>query len=208
MSQTKILCQTNIGSTIVAMNPEINTNQPKENFFIEIIKFIIIALIIVIPVRTYIAQPFIVNGPSMDPTFNTGQYIIVDQLSYRLNSPERGDVIIFKYPRNPKVYYIKRIIGLPGETLVSNGGRVTVQNKENPEGIVLNDSFIADRHRTSDDFKISLGPTEYFVMGDNRAESADSRTWGPLDKKLIVGRAFIRLLPPTKISILPGEFKI
>ncbi len=190
------------------MNPEINTNQPKENFFKEIIKFIIVALIIVIPIRTYVAQPFIVNGPSMDPTFNTGQYIIVDQLTYHFNSPQRGDVIIFKYPRNPKTFYIKRIIGLPGETLVSNGGRVTVSSPSNPGGTVLSDSYIADRHRTSDDFKITLGETEYFVMGDNRAESSDSRVWGPLDRKLIVGRAFVRLLPPTKLSFFPGEQNI
>ena len=190
------------------MNPEINTNQPKENFFKEIIKFTIIALIIVIPIRTFIAQPFIVSGPSMDPTFNTGQYLIVDQLTYHFNSPERGDVIIFKYPKNPSIFYIKRIIGLPGETLVANGGKITVINAANPKGIVLNDSYIADYHRTSDDFKITLGPTEYFAMGDNRAESSDSRAWGPLDKKFIVGRAFVRLLPLSKISIFPGEEKI
>jgi len=212
------LCQTNIGSTIALMNPEINENnsekklnsenQPKENFFKEIIKFTILALIIVLPIRAYIAQPFIVNGPSMDPTFNTGQYIIVDQVTYKFNQPKRGDVIIFKYPLNPKTFYIKRIIGLPGETLISSGGKVSIINSENPQGIILDDTFVASVHRTSDDFKITLGSTEYFVMGDNRKESADSRIWGPLDKKLIVGRAFVRLFPISKISVLPGDINI
>jgi len=200
------------------MNPEIkennsekkliSENQPKENFFKEIIKFTILALIIVIPIRTFIAQPFIVNGPSMDPTFNTGQYVIVDQVTYRLGDPERGDVVIFKYPLNPKTFYIKRIIGLPGETLVSSGGKVTVINNANPKGVLIDDSFVAINHRSSNDFKITLGETEYYVMGDNRAESSDSRIWGPLDRKFIVGRAFVRLLPLSKISILPGEVKI
>ncbi len=212
------MCQTNIGSTIVAMNPEIkenhsekklkSENEPKENFFKEIVKFTILALVIVIPIRTYIAQPFIVNGPSMYPTFNTGQYVIVDEVTYRFNEPQRGDVIIFKYPLNPKTFYIKRIIGLPGETLVSTGGKVTVINNENPKGFPIDDSFVDINHRSSNDFKITLGKTEYFVMGDNRAESSDSRIWGPLDRKLIVGRAFVRLFPFSKISVLPGEVKI
>jgi signal peptidase I len=200
------------------MNPEIkenhsekklkSENEPKENFFKEIVKFTILALVIVIPIRTYIAQPFIVNGPSMYPTFNTGQYVIVDEVTYRFNEPQRGDVIIFKYPLNPKTFYIKRIIGLPGETLVSTGGKVTVINNENPKGFPIDDSFVDINHRSSNDFKITLGKTEYFVMGDNRAESSDSRIWGPLDRKLIVGRAFVRLFPFSKISVLPGEVKI
>ena len=144
MSHTKILCQTNIGSTIIPMNPEIQKNSEietpkKENFFKEIIKFTLIALVIVIPVRTYIAQPFIVNGPSMDPTFNTGQYLIIDQISYRFNEPKRNDVIVFRYPNNPKVFYIKRIIGLPGETVSIDTGKVSIINSENPKGMLLPD---------------------------------------------------------------------
>ena len=179
--------------------------EPKENFFKEIVKFVIIALIIVIPIRTYVAQPFIVSGPSMDPTFNTGQYLIIDQVSYRFSEPKRNDVIVFKYPRDPKVFYIKRIIGLPGETLSVDTGKVTVINSNYPEGIALDDSFIEKDHRTSETFKITLGPTEYFVMGDNRAESSDSRSWGPMDKKYIVGQPLFRLLPFNKISFIPGK---
>lgn len=208
MTYMKILCQTNINDTIVSMNSENNffDKKPKENFFKEIIKFTVIALLIVVPIRTYVAQPFIVSGPSMDPTFNSGQYIIVDQLSYHFNVPKRDDVVIFRYPRDPKTYYIKRIIGLPGETLAVDTGKVKIINKENPKGFIMIDTFVAGNHKTSETFNITLGPTEYFVMGDNRAESSDSRMWGPLDKKFIVGRPFVRLLPFNKISFFPGEY--
>lgn len=184
------------------MNPENNINQ--KNSFKEIVKFIIIALLIIIPVRTYIVQPFIVSGASMDPTFATGQYLIVDQLTYHLNNPRRGDVIIMKYPKNPKVYFIKRIIGLPGETLIMNTGKVTIKNNDYPDGLTLDETYITKDHRTSDTFEIKLSPTEYFVMGDNRPESSDSRTWGPLDEKYLVGRPVLRLLPFSKLSIFPG----
>jgi signal peptidase I len=175
------------------------------NSFKEILKFTFIALIIVIPVRTYIAQPFIVSGPSMNPTFGDRQYLIVDEISYRFEDPSRGDVIVFKYPGNPKLYYIKRIIGLPNETVSVKSGKVTILNKENPEGIELDDSYVAEGHHTSETFEIKLGADEYFVMGDNRNESSDSRMWGNLNRKFIVGRPFLRLLPLSKISIFPGK---
>ncbi len=184
------------------MNPD--NNPKKENFLKEIFKFTIIALAIVIPVRTYIAQPFIVSGASMDPTFITGQYLIVDQLTYHLNNPRRGDVIILKNPLNPSIYFIKRIVGLPNETLIMNTGKVTIKNNDNPEGFQLDEKYITQNHRTSDTFEIKLSPTEYFVMGDNRPESSDSRSWGPLDEKYIVGRPVLRLFPISKVSIFPG----
>src|SRR3989344_4905684 len=192
----------NIHTTINIMNPE--TPQKEESFFKEIIKFTIIALAIVIPVRAYIAQPFIVSGASMDPTFTTGQYLIVDQLTYHFEDPKRGSVIILKYPLNPSTFFIKRIIGLPGETLSMKNGKLTIINKTNPSGFLLNETYITDEHRTSDTFEITLNDTEYFVMGDNRPESSDSRVWGPLESKYIVGRPFVRLFPISKISLFPG----
>jgi signal peptidase I len=175
------------------------------NSFKEILKFTFIALIIVIPVRTFIAQPFIVSGPSMNPTFGDKQYLIVDQISYRFQNPSREDVIVFKYPGNPKIYYIKRIIGLPNETVSITSGKITIKNIEHPNGIVLDDLYVAEEHRTIETLLVKLGPTEYFVMGDNRNESADSRIWGNLDKKYIIGRPFLRLLPLSKISLFPGK---
>jgi signal peptidase I len=185
------------------MNPE--SPQKKESFIKETVKFAIIALIIVIPIRKYVAQPFIVSGASMDPSFASGQYLIVDQLTYHISDPKRDDVIIFRYPNNPSTFFIKRIIGLPGETLTMDSGKVTIINKENPEGFLLQENYITKEHRTSDSFTIALGETEYFVMGDNRPQSSDSRSWGPLESKYIIGRPFLRLMPVSQISIFPGR---
>ncbi len=192
------------------MEPIQTTNQTvqepkKDNFFKEIVRFTLIAIVIVIPIRTFIAQPFIVSGASMDPTFTTGQYLIVDQLTYHFENPKREDVVIFRYPLNPKVYFIKRIIGLPGETVTLKAGVITVINKGNPNGVTISDPHVAATHKTSDNFNVTLGPTEYFVMGDNRAESLDSRSWGPLENKYIVGRPILRLLPFSKMGIFPGQ---
>src|SRR3954469_7904676 len=113
-------------------------NETKE-FWKELIKLLVIAAVIVIPFRLYIAQPFIVDGASMDPTFRTGQYLIVDELTYHFKTPERGSVLIFKFPKDESKYFIKRIIGLPGETVSIKSGVVTIANSENPKGFVLNE---------------------------------------------------------------------
>lgn len=177
----------------------------KENFWKELLKFAVLAVIIVVPIRTFIAQPFIVSGPSMDPTFKHREYLIVDELTYRFQEPKREDVVIFRYPIDPDTFFIKRIIGLPGETVRAVNGKITIVNKENPQGFMFDDSHITDKHRTFDNFSKTLGPTEYFVMGDNRPESSDSRLWGPLDRKHIVGRPFLRLFPLTRIGVFPGR---
>lgn len=168
---------------------------------------IIIALIIALPIRFFIAEPFVVQGASMDPTFSTGQFLIVDRLSYHFDEPGRGDVVVFEYPLDPRTYYIKRIIGLPGETVEINRGKVTIKNTDHPDGVALTESYVSGVHASMDTLSATLGPTEYFVMGDNRAQSSDSRMWGPLQEELIVGRPIIRLTPINMISILPGEYK-
>lgn len=174
-----------------------------ESLLSELIKFALITLLIVLPIRIYIAQPFIVSGSSMDPTFANGQYLIIDEISYRFQDPERGDVIVFRYPNDPTKFFIKRIIGLPGETVSINGATVTITNTEHPNGLVLDESYI-ERPMWSSAY-ITLGDEEYFVMGDNRPASSDSRVWGPLDRDLITGRAFVRLLPVSTVDLFPGE---
>ncbi|MEA2715673.1 MAG: signal peptidase [Candidatus Parcubacteria bacterium] len=171
----------------------------------EWIQVIVIALVISLPIRFFIAEPFVVNGASMDPTFSTGQFLIVDRLTYRFENPERGNVIVFEYPNDPRVYYIKRIIGLPGETIDIKDGRVTVTSDADPAGFTLDEPYVESVHSSHDTLHVVLGPTEYFVMGDNRAQSSDSRIWGPLDSRFIIGRPIVRLLPLTSVSILPGE---
>jgi signal peptidase I len=148
----------------------------------------------------------VVSGASMDPTFASGQFLVVDRLTYRFEKPQRGDVIIFEYPNNPSVYYIKRVIGLPGETIRIKDGAVTIINASHPSGYELTESYIEPIHASHDtEPDIKLNSTEYFVMGDNRSQSSDSRVWGPLENHFIVGRPVVRLLPFDKISILPGK---
>ena len=188
-------------------SPKNPANRPPIMFEIwEWIKVIVIALLIAIPVRYFIAEPFVVDGASMDPTFKTGHFLIIDRLSYRFKEPKRGDVIVFRYPNNPSTFYIKRIIGLPGESISLQNGVVKINHSSTTDS--LREPYIVDIHKSYDNAEFSLNKDQYFVMGDNRAESSDSRTWGPLDKKFIIGRPAFRVLPINKISTYPGEYNL
>lgn len=178
-------------------------SEQRENFFTELLKFVVIAAVIVIPVRLFVAQPFIVSGQSMDPTFANGQYLIVDELSYRFEPPQRGDIIIFRYPRNPSEYFIKRIIGLPGETVHISNNTITV-TKADGTTESLPEPYVANQG-DGPDATYAIPDGQYFVMGDNRPESSDSRVWGLLPRGNIIGRAFLRLLPVQAASIFPGK---
>lgn len=180
-----------------------HSQKKSPSFFWDLIKFCLISLAIVLPIRLFIAQPFIVSGKSMYPTFDNGEYLIVDELTYHLESPKRGDVIIFHFPGNVKEYFIKRIIGLPHESVAIKDGKVWITNAENPTGFFLDESYI-DQTLEDRDAK-TLGDDEYFVMGDNRGASYDSRSWGTLAGNLIVGRAFIRVIPFNDAGFLPGK---
>ena len=184
--------------------PTVPPMEKRENPFSEMLRFALIALVIVIPIRIFIAQPFIVSGASMVPTFQNGQYLIVDQLTYRFEKPKNGDVIVFKYPKDPSKYFIKRVIGIPGDTIAINGNVITLTDKEHPDGLVLQEPYIAHMNPTTSLTEV-LGDGEYFVMGDNRDNSSDSRMWGILPEDLIVGRAFLRLFPLDNASFLPGK---
>lgn len=185
-------------------HPQMAVAQKDSNDIIEIVRMLLIALAIVIPIRAFIAQPFKVSGASMVPTFHDREYLIVDEISYRFNEPKRGDVIVFHPPQDPGTYYIKRIIGLPGETVKIDGPNVLIINKENPNGILLTEPYISAH--TNNNITSVQGTDEYFVMGDNRPYSSDSRTWGKLPKKNIVGRTFLRLYPFNEMSAFPGVY--
>jgi signal peptidase I len=184
-------------------------NQPqkpaKSNFFKDLLKFAVIALAIVLPIRFFVAQPFIVNGASMDPTFITNQYLIVDELSYHFQPIARGDVIVFKYPNDVTKYFIKRVIGLPGETVQIEGTKVYIKNSEYPNGLQLEEDYIAPENAKDDHMLVTLKADEYFVMGDNRLGSFDSRAWGPVPKANIIGRPVLRLFPFNTVGLFPGE---
>lgn len=171
----------------------------------DLVKFAVVAFLIVMPIRMFIAQPFIVSGDSMVPTFHDGEYLIVDELSYNLGHIHRGDVVIFRYPNDPKRFFIKRIIGLPNEQVFIKGNQVTIVNKDNPEGFTLVEPYINENFNFDGTYQTKDG--EYFVLGDNRNRSSDSRYWGVLPKKLLVGRAYLRLLPVKEMSYLPGAYE-
>ncbi len=166
----------------------------------ELLKLAVLSIVIVVPFRLWIAQPFVVEGASMYPTFKDGDYLIVDELSYRFETPERGSVLVFKYPKDPSKSFIKRIIGLPGEIVSIKEGRVTITSSQYPEGLVLDEPYV--EWTKADTLSYTLGQGEYFVMGDNRAQSADSRLWGPVPTSDIVGRPFLRALP---FGFFPGN---
>ncbi|HRY62822.1 MAG TPA: signal peptidase I [Candidatus Paceibacterota bacterium] len=190
-----------------AMSPIPCEEKPESwwDFIKEIIRFTILSLVVVLPIRFFVAQPFLVDGASMVPTFEDGQYLIVDEISYYFNSPQRYDVIVFRYPLLPSKYFIKRIIGLPGETVIVRDNTITIKNSENSEGITLEEVYVKNPDFQSRNKEWKLSDSEYFVMGDNRAGSSDSREWGPLDKKFITGHVFVRLLPLSKAAIYPEK---
>ena len=178
-------------------NPKENNQGVKEQGGVwELVKYAIIAIIIVVPFRIFIAQPYVVEGSSMDPTFKDGDYLIVDQLSKRFGDPARGDVIIMRYPRDPSKFFIKRLIAFPGETVFIKAGKVYIQD------VLLDEPYV--KFSKNENFELTLKEGEYFVMGDNRAGSSDSRIWGPLPKEDIVGEPLVRLLPIGALDLRPG----
>lgn len=166
------------------------------NFVWEIAKIVIISLAIIIPIRYFLIQPFFVNGASMEPNFLDGDYLIVDEISYRVGAPQRGDIIIFRYPLNPSEFFIKRIVGLPEENIKIENGRVFINGK------ILDESEYLGNIDTAGNIEVFLGADEYFVLGDNRQASSDSRKWGELDKRYIIGRAWLRAWPFSRAGIV------
>jgi len=164
-------------------------------FIWEILKIVIIALVIVIPIRYFLFQPFIVKGQSMEPNFENSNYLIVDELSFRFRDPQRGEVVVFRYPKNISQRFIKRIIGLPGDKIEVKAGSIMVNDQ------VLDESkYLPSGVQTPGNIQTSLNENEYFVLGDNRISSFDSRQWGLLPRKNIIGRVLIRAWPITDLT--------
>lgn len=194
------------------------------SFLFEVVKIFLLALVIIVPVRVFLFQPFFVQGASMEPTFHDGEYLIINELGYKqtdigigensllLVKPfrrlERTNVVVFRYPKNPSQFFIKRIIALPGEKIEVRDGAVKIFNNENPKGFVLDETvFLSESVRTSGDVSITLGDEEYFVMGDNRQASHDSRSWGPLPAKSIIGKVSLRAWPINRFGLSPETSK-
>lgn len=175
------------------------------SFWPDFIRFIIISVLIVVPVRAWVAQPFIVRGASMEPTFRDGEYLIIDELSFQFRRPERGEVVVFRFPGDTSKFFIKRIIGLPGETIEIKNNKVFLASDSGAKE--LKEPYLFEALTTPDE-RIELAENEYLVLGDNRLFSSDSRRWGAVKKELVVGRAWLRLWPLNTIKLLPGFYKI
>lgn len=171
-------------------------------FVLEIVQIAALALAIILPVRYFLVQPFIVKGISMEPNFEDGEYLIIDELTFHFREPERGEIVVFHPPSSDeKQFYIKRVIGLPGETVEVNDGKVTIYNASNPNGFTLTEPYL-DSYTTGRD-KETLGEGEYYLMGDNRDASFDSRAFGPVPRANFTGRVWVRGLPLEKMSSFP-----
>ncbi len=165
----------------------------------EVLEVVLVAVITVFLIRSFLIQPFLVSGASMEPNFGSGNYLLIDELTYRFREPQRGEVIVFRYPENPSTYYIKRIIGLPGEKVEIQKGVVRITGAGGEE-FVLREDYLPPGIVTSGNKSATLGSEEYYMLGDNRNYSFDSRSWGPMDKKYIVGIARLRLLPVSQVQ--------
>lgn len=184
---------------------ETEQKQSNSQSFWELVKFAALAIIIVVPIRVFIAQPFVVSGSSMVPTFENGEYLIINELSYRLGDPQRGDVVVFRYPNDTKKFFIKRVIGLPHEKVVIEGSTIKIINAAHPDGFILEEPYV--KNISNNSLTSELKDDEYFVMGDNRSASSDSRYWGPVHRNLFIGKTFLRLLPINTLSYAPGDYK-
>lgn len=169
-------------------------------FIFEVVKVVVISLVIIIPVRYYLIQPFYVKGASMEPNFHDYEYLIIDEVSYRLNQPQRGEVVVVRNPNERSQYFIKRIIGLPGETIEIKNGQVIIYNDDYPAGIELDESaYLLAEVKTQGRDYLKLESDQYYLLGDNRTSSLDSRLFGPLSRDDIVGRTWIRAWPFNRI---------
>jgi signal peptidase I len=171
----------------------------------ETVKYAIVAAIIILPIRTFIAQPFVVSGNSMYPTFHNGEYLIVNELAKYQGDYHRGDVVILRYPNDPSKYFIKRIIGLPGETVSIQSGSVSITSPTQKTPLILAEPYV--QNPKQDSSSRTLDKDEFFVMGDNRAQSSDSRIWGPVPRRLMDGKAYLRLYPFTSVALHPGSLE-
>ena len=168
----------------------------------EMVKVALLALVIILPVRYFLIKPFYVSGASMEPNYFDKEYLIIDEISYRFQDPNRGEVVVFHYPRDRSQYFIKRVIGLPGERVVVADGKIAIHNAASPGGLILDEPYLLSAAPTAGAVDVALGPDEFFLFGDNRNASLDSRRFGPVNRKEIVGRAWLRGWPLERAGVL------
>lgn len=170
-------------------------------FFLEVIKIAILAGVTIGLVRYFIFKPFYVKGQSMESTFFEKEYLIIDEITYRFRDPVRGEVLVFRSPTKPDDFYLKRLIALPGERVKVEENKIIIYNNEHPQGLVLDEPYLDLGTVTEGKESVTLGPNQFYVLGDNREQSFDSRRFGPIDDDAIVGRAWLRGFPFNRIGL-------
>lgn len=192
----------------------------KQGSLIELVSIVAIALLLALGIQAFLVKPFRIPSESMVPTLTVGQRVLVDRVSFRFGEPERGDVVVFKPPAGAEdntcgvdhpadqacprateersdTNFIKRVVGLPGDRLKVLQGRVYINGEQLDESYIQPDASCAICNLRSE---IVIPEDQYFMMGDNRGESADSREWGPVKKDWIIGQAFFTYWPPKRIG--------
>lgn len=167
---------------------------------IELIKIFVLAGITVGLVRHFLFKPFYVKGASMEPTYYQRDYLIIDELSYWLREPKRGEVVVFEAPNGVNDFYLKRIIGLPGERVKIEDEKVVIYNEAHPKGFALEEPYLTET--TLGSSNVALGEDQYYVVGDNRDESYDSRRFGAIDGDTIVGKSWLRGWPFSRMGVI------
>lgn len=175
-------------------------------FVMDILETIVFVGSIFIMLYLFIMQPNQVKGASMEPTFASGDYIFTSKITYKFRSPERGDVIVFRSPKNPDIDYIKRIIGLPGDQILIQNGIVNVNGKPIHESYIASSTNLWDGGFVSEGVSITIPGNELFVMGDNRQRSSDSREFGSIPVESVIGQVFYRYFPSSKMGEIRNPF--
>jgi len=194
----------NLGSNEIDFCPPKRRARVIFEFIWEMAKVAVISLAIILPVRYFLIQPFYVKGASMEPNFYDHEYLIVDEITYRLSEPKRGDIVVFKYPKDPSQYFIKRIVGLPSETVKIEGGNIVIISADDREN-KLSEAYLPADIVTNLPLtgygEVTLGSDQYYLLGDNRDQSLDSRVFGPITRDFIVGRTWLRGWPFTRLTV-------
>ena len=185
-------------------NNEEVSSSPVRSWTRELVEFALIVVVVVLPIRYFVAEPYIVTGVSMADTYATGHYLIINKFEHKMGGIERGDVLVFRSPAEEDKFYIKRAIGLPGETISIHDGSVYLVSEDGSETLLEEPYTSSETYGTT---RVTLGDSEYFMMGDNRLESFDSRSWGPLESESIRGEPMLRLFPFSQIDFMPGRYR-
>ncbi|MDD2647014.1 MAG: signal peptidase I [Patescibacteria group bacterium] len=170
------------------------------SFLWDVVKLVIIAFIIVWPIHKFVFQPFLVQGPSMEPNFYDREYLIVEEVSHHFVDPQRGEVVVLRSPYNSREYLIKRIIALPGERIVIKEGNIWIYNGKNPQGVKVEENYLPAGLNTGGEVDQMLAVDQYYVLGDNRSVSLDSRSFGPVQRGMVIGRVWLRGWPLNRLA--------